>query len=59
MGYSNGYIKRQQRELRRQVSQRAGGSWDVHVKPRSKESTRRRIEQELSRDPRFKDIQEL
>lgn len=56
MKYITAYDRRQWRERRQQVSQRTGGLWDVHVKPRSKAATRRRIEQELSRDPRFKDI---
>lgn len=55
MKYPTAYDRRQWREQRRQVSQRTGGSWDVHVKPCSKEMTRRRIWTELSRDPYFKD----
>lgn len=59
MKYPTAYDRRQWRERCRQVSQRTNGSWEVHVKPHSKEETRRRIEHELSRDPRFKDIEEI
>ena len=57
MKYSTACDRRQWREQRRQVSQRTGGSWDVHVKPRSKEMARRRILAELSRNPYFKDTE--
>lgn len=59
MKYTTTYNRRQWREQRRQVSCRTGETWEAHVKPRSKEETCRRIEHELSRDPRFKDIEEI